>query len=100
MLYVSFIHSADILPIAASATTNQLGLMNDAISFASCSVHAYTTCSLITCQPSDTERSTQTIRYHSMHYVALTVGTALITATMDGAITRGYTRIGNTIPEM
>jgi len=98
MLYVSFIHTADILPIAASATTNQLESAHDAISFTTRSANAYKPYSLITCQTSATERSKQTIRYHSMHYAALTVGTALTTATMDEAIMRGYTRIGNTIP--
>jgi len=98
MLYVSFIHPADILPIAASATTNQLESAHDAILSTTRSANADTPYSLITCQTSATERSTQTIRYHSMHYVAKTVGTAIITATMKGAIMRGYTRIANTIP--
>jgi len=100
MLYVSFIHSTDILPIAASATTNQLESVHDAISSTTRSANAYTPYSLIACQTSATECSKQAIRYHSMNYAALTVGTALITATMDGAITRGYTKIGNTIPLM
>jgi len=40
MLYVSFIHKADILSIAASATTNQLDSVHDAISFSVPVLHA------------------------------------------------------------
>jgi len=44
---------------------------------------------MITYQPLATVCSKQAIRHHSKHYAAMTVGTALITATMDGAITKG-----------
>ena len=98
MLYVSFIHNADILPIAASAATNQLELMNDAISPTNYSIYIHMSYSLITCQTSATVCSKQPIRCRSMHYATMTVATALSTATMDGAIMRGYTRIESTIP--
>jgi len=66
MLYVSFTHVADILSRTAPATSNQLGFMHYAISLASCSVHAYTPYSLITCQTSATVCSKQAIRYHNV----------------------------------
>jgi len=66
MLYVSFIHNADILPIAASATTKELESAHDAISSTTRSANAYTPYSLITCQTSATECSKQAIRYHNV----------------------------------